>query len=498
VSLFNQPFYDGGSAFTSTLDDGDPINYEVADNFSNVNDPIVHLSFYGFSNAFVNDKWVQQTPAPEEPFIVRFYEYEVLEAGSYQISLEDSYGDGWTTDGTPAYHYVTVSVNGTPVLTDMTLTAGFGPENRSFSVSAGDIVTTVFTNNGDYSEQCKYTIYDPSAEILAIDNEFSDETPTGLYLAARQPDWDNPVSEQEINAQVSTYGSVWDQSKSLYRFDIYLDEYVDMEEGWVSAQIDANSGSGVWFLWLNSATGDEQSFQKNRIARGNDVKGKTNPAVENFGNTRNNVAYDLAFDLHTGIIVQLDLFLEGLFNEANGNMDKAKEYDSDSDMIVDKYGADTADIIQVELHDAADYSSIAFQVDDVALTQSGTANFLIPTKYNGTYYLTIKNRNHLETVTATAFQFNTYDIEYELYDLAEKAYGENMKEVDSGELVIFAGDVNQDGYIDINDAGPVNTGILQGLQGYLVIDVNGDGYIDINDAGLLNTNILGGVEKITP
>jgi hypothetical protein len=85
-----------------------------------------------------------------------------------------------------------------------------------------------------------------------------------------------------------------------------------------------------------------------------------------------------------------------------------------------------------------------------------------------------------------------------LYDLAEKAYGDNMKEVDSGELVIFAGDVNQDGYIDINDAGPVSTGILQGLQGYLVIDVNGDGYIDINDAGMLNANILEGIEKITP
>jgi hypothetical protein len=343
-----------------------------------------------------------------------------------------------------------------------------------------------------------YTIYDPSAEILAIDGEYSDETPVGLYLAARQPDWDNPVSEQGINAKVTTYGSVWDQSKSLYRFDVYLDEYMDMEEGWVSAQIDANHGSGVWFLWLNSATGDGQSFQKNKNAKGGDNKGKTNPAFETFGNTRNNVAYDLAFDLNTGISVQLELFLEGLFNEANGNMNKAKEYDSNSDMIVDKFGADTADIIQVELHDAADYSSIAYQLDDVALTQSGTASFLVPTKYHASYFITIKNRNHLETVSATSFTFDIYEIEYILYDLAEKAYGDNMKEVDSGELVIFAGDVNQDGYIDINDAGPVSTGILQGLQGYLVIDVNGDGYIDINDAGMLNANILEGIEKITP
>ena len=262
VSLFNQPYYDGGSSYTSTIDSDYPIDLEVADNFSGIQDPIVKINFYGMALSY-DGQWTEQTPNPQEPFIVRFYEYEILDGGTYEICLEDSDGDGWQTYSTPAYHTVSVLVNGTAVLSDIYLATGSGPDCTNFTVGAGDIITTVFTNNGDYADECSYTINGPASELIAVDGRGTD-IPVGLYLAAKEPDWDNPESSQEITADVSAVGTVWNVGYTIYRFQIELNDFVEMDEGWVSAQIDANHGSGVWFLWMNSQVGDGQSYQKNR------------------------------------------------------------------------------------------------------------------------------------------------------------------------------------------------------------------------------------------
>lgn len=63
---------------------------------------------------------------------------------NHTISFTDTYGDGW--NGTT----VTIDVNGTPVpgMINITLAAGFGPQNQVVSVNTGDVITVTETSTG--------------------------------------------------------------------------------------------------------------------------------------------------------------------------------------------------------------------------------------------------------------------------------------------------------------------------------------------------------------
>ncbi len=78
----------------------------------------------------------------------------------YTIELVDSYGDGW--DG-----YVTVSVNGSPILEDITLSSGAGPQSHSFTVEQGDFIEADYTSTGYWSTENEYQIKNESGEVVA-------------------------------------------------------------------------------------------------------------------------------------------------------------------------------------------------------------------------------------------------------------------------------------------------------------------------------------------
>ncbi|MBI9031286.1 choice-of-anchor D domain-containing protein [bacterium] len=78
----------------------------------------------------------------------------------YSIELVDDYGDGWN-GGT-----VTVNVNGTAVLTDLTIEDGAGPEAHTFSVEGEDIITTVYTA-GSYGYENEYQIFNELGVVVA-------------------------------------------------------------------------------------------------------------------------------------------------------------------------------------------------------------------------------------------------------------------------------------------------------------------------------------------
>ena len=61
----------------------------------------------------------------------------------------------------------------------------------------------------------------------------------------------------------------------------------------------------------------------------------------------------------------------------------------------------------------------------------------------------------LETTTASPVSFASNNITYS-FDLPSKAYGGNLCLMIYGKYVIFSGDVNQDGTIDISDMTPVD------------------------------------------
>jgi hypothetical protein len=67
----------------------------------------------------------------------------------HTIRLTDTYGDGWN-GGT-----VTVTVNGTPVLTNITLAAGAGPQDFTFSAATGFNINVTRTADGSYPSEMR-------------------------------------------------------------------------------------------------------------------------------------------------------------------------------------------------------------------------------------------------------------------------------------------------------------------------------------------------------
>lgn len=82
---------------------------------------------------------------------------------------------------------------------------------------------------------------------------------------------------------------------------------------------------------------------------------------------------------------------------------------------------------------------------------------------------------------------------------SNKAYGDNLKEVEPGVFAIYSGDVNQDGYIATDDVTTVDNDNLTGASGnYLVTDLNGDTYVGTDDVTLCDNNNLMGIQIQRP
>ena len=84
---------------------------------------------------------------------------------THSIDLTDTFGDGWN-GGT-----VTVNVNGSPVLTNITLASGFGPQTFNFSANTGDVITVIETAAGSWPSEMRVEVYDGnSTTIIGILN----------------------------------------------------------------------------------------------------------------------------------------------------------------------------------------------------------------------------------------------------------------------------------------------------------------------------------------
>jgi PKD repeat protein len=188
--------------------------------------------------------------------------------------------------------------------------------------------------------------------------------------------------------------------------------------------------------------------------------------------------------------LNLTVFLEGLYT-GSGTMRKAQNETGD------QYPGTTADQITVELHNAANYANIIYSAVNVNLSTSGQASIVIPGSYSGSYYVTVKNRNGLETTTASPVSFSASTITYS-FNINTQAYGDNLHQMGDGAWVIYSGDVNQDGIIDSGDMIPVDNIASTFGTGYMPEDANGDGLIDSGDMILLDNSAANFVARIVP
>ncbi|MFZ0280032.1 MAG: cohesin domain-containing protein [Bacteroidales bacterium] len=193
-----------------------------------------------------------------------------------------------------------------------------------------------------------------------------------------------------------------------------------------------------------------------------------------------------------GKTLNLTGYLEGLYS-SGGLMNKARGNTGD------QFPGTTADLITIELHSATagQYSTILYTALNVNLSTTGLASATIPSNLAGSYYVTVKHRNSIETVSAIALSFAGSVISHNFTTSAAMAFGGRLKNIGSI-YAIYAGDVNQDDLIDISDMIIVDNLSAVATTGYLPSDVNGDALIDITDMIIIDNNSRLAIGASTP
>ncbi len=130
----------------------------------------------------------------------------------------------------------------------------------------------------------------------------------------------------------------------------------------------------------------------------------------------------------------------------------------------------------------------------VLLSSTGNLTAVFSNVPNGSYFIVVKHRNHLETWSKVSQLFATNTaVNYDFTVDSSRAYGDNMKRNGSS-WVLYSGDANQDGSIDALDAAIF---IAQfGNTGYFSCDFNGDFSVDAQDVSIFVSNY--GLAKSCP
>ena len=138
--------------------------------------------------------------------------------GFYRIDLIDSFGDGWNGGS------LTVYVNGTAYLSDITLSDGYGPESHYLPVDTGDILSFEYTA-GTYGDENEYIVYDNTDTVVAdqganddIPGNIGDPSiPSGLQACAICPQPSN-LSASNITATQADLS--WDENGTATAWNI--------------------------------------------------------------------------------------------------------------------------------------------------------------------------------------------------------------------------------------------------------------------------------------
>ena len=228
---------------------------------------------------------------------------------------------------------------------------------------------------------------------------------------------------------------------------------------------------------------------------------RINPAPVSIFNPSNTVLHQLtasaltSFGTFTGALgikyLNLTLFLEGLYNGA-GTMRQAQGAAGN------QFPGTTADQISIELHDPVTYANTLYSIGNINLSTSGLATIQIPSNFGSSYYVTVKNRNHIATVTAAPVALSTPTVNYNFTTSASQAFGSNLKTLGPGIFGIFGGDANGDGVVDALDLINTENDAFVFLTGYVLTDLNGDGVVDALDLILGENNAFNFVSTKNP
>ncbi len=195
-------------------------------------------------------------------------------------------------------------------------------------------------------------------------------------------------------------------------------------------------------------------------------------------------------------IFQIKCFLEGLYT-SNGIM-KTPLYDLGISNDVN-----ASDSVIVALWSASNLTALEpDHSTKVLLTKTGSAQAFFPSYVvGGSYYITIKNRNHIETWSNLPVTI-TDTTKYDFSTSSSKAYSDGintpMKRMTDGKYAFYSGDINRDGSVDIFDIQITENDVSNLLFGYINSDCTGDGSSDIMDMQIIENNTILSLFKARP
>ena len=96
------------------------------------------------------------------------------------------------------------------------------------------------------------------------------------------------------------------------------------------------------------------------------------------------------------------------------------------------------------------------------------------------YYLILKHRNSIETWSSNLVLISNEPVMYDFTSSVSQAFGNNMQLI-GGLAYTYGGDVNQDGFVDLNDLVTTSNAASGFVSGYVVTDVNGDLSVTLED-----------------
>jgi hypothetical protein len=189
-------------------------------------------------------------------------------------------------------------------------------------------------------------------------------------------------------------------------------------------------------------------------------------------------------------IVTIKLFLEGFYDANTHSMRPVKMNQGQGS------NPSETDSITLQLRESTNPTNVV-ATTTAMISTNGSANCIFTPARNGVYYLVVQHRNSIETWSANPVSLtstNTYDFT----NAANKAYGSNLFEIETGVWAIYTGDMNQDGNIDNVDYSNWELNANDFASGNYVTDLNGDGNVDNVDYSIWENNANNFIFVITP
>ena len=184
--------------------------------------------------------------------------------------------------------------------------------------------------------------------------------------------------------------------------------------------------------------------------------------------------------------LNITLFPEGLYNAQTGLLTKTQGVDNNGNLY-NMFSGTIADTLSLSVSEnTAPYNTV-YSAHGLPIHTDGTLLLdAIPCALTGSYYLTVRHRNHIETWSLVV-PFTSAVTNYNFTDAITKAWGSNLKPI-NGKFCMYAGDVNGDGAIGATDVNSIQTSATAFFTGYRTHDVNGDGVVDALDLILTDNN----------